>query len=102
MALETSAERKLATDGADTAVVQFVKRTGSMVSEADGYINTLGVAKADLESAKAVSDAAVAADAGNAVLASENALITAKITEIDAVLVQANALKTQIVAALAG
>ena len=102
MALETSAERNLAIEGGNDAVVAFLKRTATMVGEADSFINTLNTAKADLESAKTASDAAVADDASNAILASENGLIAAKITEIDAVLVQANAIKTEISALLAG
>ena len=96
MAFETSAERGKTVTEADAAVVQFLKRTRSMVGEADNYLAALNTAKNDLSAAKAASDAAVAADDQNAVLANENAILAAKLVEADAVIVQATAIKASI------
>ena len=100
MAYETSAERAVAQDESDQQVLRFVKRTRTMVTEADGFISTLTTAKTNLTAAKAASDAALAADSSNAVLASENAVLAAKLVEVDAVLTQAGTLKTGIVTLL--
>ena len=97
MAFETSAERATAQSESDQQVLRFVKRTRTMVTEADGFISSLTSARTNLADAKTASDAALSADARNAVLATENAILAAKLAEVDAVLAQASALKSGIV-----
>ncbi|MDB4261464.1 hypothetical protein N9878_01215 [bacterium] len=96
MALETSAERKLAIDGLDQSVINFVKRSRVIGNEANGYVAAITQAVADATAAKAMSDVLLAADPSNAVLAGENAGLAAKITEGGVVLVQAQAIATAI------
>jgi hypothetical protein len=100
MAFETSAERSTAQDESDQQVLRFVKRTRTMVTEADGFISGLTTAKTNLEAAKAASDTALSADSENAALGFENTLLAAKLAEATAVLAQANSLKTGIVTLL--
>ena len=102
MALETSAERGLAIQGSDDAVNRALKQVNTIIPTADSLLAALSVTATDLASALAASDAAVLADASNAVLASENAVINAKIAENTAVVAQVTALKSSIATLLAG
>jgi len=102
MALETTAERSQVIADGDNATRSFLKRVNSMIAEADSYIATLAAVGTDLASAKAASDTALDADSENVALQVENATLAGKIVENAAVKVQADALKVQIAAALAG